>query len=69
MTIFVLFYAEGDYDVTIPENTVAGEYSIRVGRFEDESLFGCSGTFEVISEHDDSLSYEFSYSFDYYYDF
>eukprot|EP00904_Undaria_pinnatifida_P003642 jgi/Undpi1/13279/HiC_scaffold_8.g02941.m1 len=61
--------SQGDYDVTIPEDTVAGEYSIRVGRFEDESLFGCSGTFEVISEHDDSLSYEFSYSFDYYYDF
>lgn len=50
----------GDYDVEIPADTASGEYSIRVGRFEDKALFGCSGTFMV--ERDDeemSMSYRF----------
>eukprot|EP00904_Undaria_pinnatifida_P003644 jgi/Undpi1/13280/HiC_scaffold_8.g02942.m1 len=56
----------GDYDVDIPEDTAAGDYSIRVGRFEDESLFGCSGTFEIVakdSDSDDSSDMSMSYAF------
>lgn len=37
----------GDYDVSIPEDTPVGQYAIRVGVFEDDTVFGCSGTFEV----------------------
>lgn len=53
--------AVGDYDVIIPDDTPSGEYSIRVGRFEDKSLFGCSGVFMIESAGggEMSLSYEF----------
>lgn len=55
----------GDYDVDIPEDTESGMYKIRVGRFEDEALFGCSDTFEIVgSDHDDD---DFSASYDYLY--
>lgn len=37
----------GDYDVQIPCDTEDGEYRIRVGRFEDDALFGCSDKFEI----------------------
>lgn len=37
----------GDYDIEIPEDTESGMYSIRVGRFSDDSLFGCSDSFEI----------------------
>ena len=48
----------GDYDVEIPCNTPAGEYSIRVGRFEDPSLFDCSDPFTVVADEDSgSMSY------------
>lgn len=47
--------AVGDYDIDIPEDTPAGEYKIRVGRFEDGDVFGCSGTFDIVaSGRDDS---------------
>eukprot|EP00752_Nemacystus_decipiens_P013476 g11935.t1 len=50
----------GDYDVEIPADTPSGEYSIRVGRFEDKSLYGCSGVFMVEGDDDDmSMSYRF----------
>eukprot|EP00737_Agarophyton_chilense_P005047 gb/GEZJ01007006.1/.p2 GENE.gb/GEZJ01007006.1/~~gb/GEZJ01007006.1/.p2 ORF type:complete len:166 (-),score=23.72 gb/GEZJ01007006.1/:153-650(-) len=50
----------GDYDVEIPADTPSGEYSIRVGRFEDKALFGCSGTFMVEGDDEDmSMSYRF----------
>lgn len=49
----------GDYDVTIPEDTDAGMYKVRVGRFEDDSLFDCSGEFEVIGDDAMSMSYAF----------
>ena len=45
----------GDYDVEIPEGTPSGEYSIRVGRFEDKTLFGCSAPF-MVEGADDSMS-------------
>lgn len=38
----------GDYDVEIPCDTGSGEYKVRVARFEDPSLFGCSGAFEIV---------------------
>lgn len=63
----------GDYDVDIPEDTTSGMYKIRVGRFEDEALFGCSGTFEIIgSEHNDDDDHDdddddFSASYDFWY--
>jgi len=38
----------GDYNVEIPDDTPPGDYSIRVGRFEDKSLFGCSGNFRIV---------------------
>lgn len=37
----------GDYDVEIPEDIESGMYSIRVGRFEDDALFGCSDAFTI----------------------
>ena len=40
--------AGGDYDVEIPCDTVPGEYSIRVARFENPSLFSCSAPFMVV---------------------
>lgn len=49
----------GDYDVVLPEEIASGEYKIRVGLFEDEELFGCSGTFEIVSDDDDVYSYTF----------
>lgn len=51
--------AVGDYDVVIPEDTTAGMYSIRVGRFDDDSLFGCSEEFEVVSDESESVSFMF----------
>lgn len=56
----------GDYDVALPADTTPGWYSIRVGRFEDDSVYGCSGRFTIaaagtISPHDDddqSFSYD-----------
>eukprot|EP00903_Cladosiphon_okamuranus_P018650 g17165.t1 len=45
----------GDYDVTIPAGTAPGQYRIRVGRFADDSLYGCSGTFHV-TRNEDNLS-------------
>ncbi|CAM9338621.1 unnamed protein product [Ectocarpus sp. 12 AP-2014] len=49
----------GDYDVEIPADTEAGDYKIRVGRFEDEDLYGCSGTFTIMGGDDESMSYDF----------
>lgn len=57
----------GDYDVTIPEDTPYGTYKIRVGRFEDDTLFGCSGEFEITGtdddDDDDSDSSSMSFTF------
>ncbi|CAM9508425.1 unnamed protein product, partial [Sphacelaria rigidula] len=38
----------GDYDVEIPEDTPAGSYSIRVGRFEDDYPYDCSDTITIV---------------------
>lgn len=64
--LVLLNLAVGDYDVVIPEDTPAGDYSIRVGVFEEDSLYGCSGAFEVEPSHVDvgygapnSMSYLF----------
>lgn len=57
---FLFWFAVGDYDVVIPSDTAAGEYKIRVGRFEDDDLFGCSGTFEIVSEDDDDMSMSYA---------
>ena len=46
----------GDYDVEIPCDTAAGEYKVRVGRFEDTTLFGCSGAFDIVSSGDSGSS-------------
>lgn len=54
-----LKFAVGDYDVEIPADTEAGDYKIRVGRFEDEDLYGCSGTFTIMGDDDESMSYDF----------
>lgn len=46
----VLFYflpTEGDYDVTIPVDSEAGKYKIRVGLFGDDSVYACSAAFEI----------------------
>lgn len=42
----------GDYDVEIPEDTEDGEYKVRVGLFENDELYGCSGTFEIVGKDD-----------------
>jgi len=46
------FPPAGDYDGKIPDDTPSGEYSIRVGRFEDSDLFDCSGTFRIVERND-----------------
>lgn len=48
----------GDYDVTIPAGTVPGQYRIRVGRFADDSLYGCSGRFHVVRDDDELSGYD-----------
>lgn len=40
--------SEGDYDVVIPSSTESGMFSIRVGVFEDDEVYGCSDSFEII---------------------
>ncbi|CAM9205054.1 unnamed protein product [Ectocarpus sp. 12 AP-2014] len=40
--------SQGDYDVMIPSGTESGMYSIRVGAFEDDDVFGCSDSFEIV---------------------
>lgn len=58
--VFLPCFTVGDYDVVIPSDTAAGEYKIRVGRFEDDDLFDCSDMFEIVSDEDDddmSMSY------------
>lgn len=52
----------GDYDVVIPSDTAAGEYKIRVGRFEDDDLFDCSGMFEIVSDEDEDEDMSMSYT-------
>ncbi|CBN79382.1 EsV-1-163 [Ectocarpus siliculosus] len=42
----------GDYDVEIPEDAEAGMYTIRVGDFEDDSVYGCSDEFEILGADD-----------------
>lgn len=42
--------SDGNLDVIIPTDVPPGEYRIRVGCFEDEALFDCSGVFHVIDE-------------------
>lgn len=64
-----MFFAAGDYNVIIPEDTVSGLYQIRVGLYENMELFGCSGSFAVVSEVDEDLdtsdmSYSMSYGYD-----
>lgn len=51
--------SQGDYDVMIPTNAPSGMYKLRVGRFEDESLFDCSDTFEVVGDEITSMSFRF----------
>ena len=51
--------------MTIPEDIVSGEYQIRVGRYENKELYGCSGTFEVVSEDEGDVSMSFSFGFSY----
>lgn len=50
------YFLVGDYDVVIPEDTETGMYSIRVGRFEDDDLFGCSDAFMVEGSDDEDMS-------------
>ena len=51
----------GDYDVTLPADTVSGDYKIRVGLFDDQELFGCCGTFEIVSESDGGGGLSFNF--------
>lgn len=57
----------GDYDVQIPDGTESGAYRIRVGKFSDDTLYGCSGVFDVVSDgfnaavDDDMTSLSFFY--------
>lgn len=59
-----LSLAAGNYDVEIPCDTLAGEYSIRVGRFENPSLYSCSAPFMVIAGEDSSEDSDSSESSD-----
>eukprot|EP00904_Undaria_pinnatifida_P003571 jgi/Undpi1/13214/HiC_scaffold_8.g02876.m1 len=56
----------GDYDITIPSDAESGMYRIRVGLFEDDNTYDCSGSFEVMGDDgdgDDSDDDETSMSF------
>lgn len=39
---------EGDFDVVIPQDTMAGLYRVRVATFYDDTLFDCSQEFNVL---------------------
>eukprot|EP00903_Cladosiphon_okamuranus_P010794 g10199.t1 len=45
--------SQGDYDVTIPVNSEAGMYKIRVGVFGDDSVYACSEPFEIVPAGED----------------
>lgn len=51
---FLAIYVAGDYDVEIPCDTEPGEYTIRVARFEDDSLYSCSDAFTIEDGGNDS---------------
>lgn len=55
----IVLITEGDYDVEIPVDAPSGMYKIRVGRFEDDDLFGCSGEFEVVGDDEMNMSFRF----------
>lgn len=44
--------SDGNYSVTIPHNVTTGDHRIRVGRFEDESIFDCSGIISIVHGDD-----------------
>ncbi|CAN0212817.1 unnamed protein product [Ascophyllum nodosum] len=44
---------QGDYNVIIPASTPTGFYVIRVGLFGEDSVYGCSEPFEVVSPGDE----------------
>ncbi|CAM9427894.1 unnamed protein product [Ascophyllum nodosum] len=62
---------QGDYDITLPCDVNTGEYRIRVGVFDDDSTFGCSGTFTILGStstssfggesEDTSMSFRFMF--------
>lgn len=63
---------EGDYNIQIPSETTDGMYKIRVGVFGDDSVYGCSDAFEVVSRddnvaytHEMSMGFSYSYSYSY----
>lgn len=56
--VLFCFYCDtvGDYDVVVPDDIPSGTYSIRVGRFDDDGLYDCSDSFDIIHEDEDSMS-------------
>lgn len=48
LSLSLPYLAEGDYNIIVPSDTAAGMYKIRVGLFGDDSVFGCSETFEIV---------------------
>lgn len=56
MMLLLLHSSVGDYDVQIPDDVYSGMYSIRVGRFADDDLYGCSEPFMVEGEDDEDMS-------------
>jgi hypothetical protein len=53
--------SSGDFLITIPHDVSPGEYRIRVARFEDDSIYDCSGVFTIVGEWSDGISYSMSF--------
>ncbi|CAM9601879.1 unnamed protein product [Pylaiella littoralis] len=47
---YVCVDSDGTYDVTIPTDTAAGMYSIKVSLAADPTVFGCTDAFQVTAE-------------------
>lgn len=45
---FLLLATDGHYDAVIPEWVDGGMYAVRVGKLMDNSVHGCSPTFEIV---------------------
>ena len=53
----------GDYNVEIPM-VPQGFYKIMVSPFDDDSMYGCSGEFLIVSDVEYDMSYSYSYSWE-----
>lgn len=57
--------SDGAYLIQIPPDATPDRYRIRVGRFEDESIYDCSGVFAIVDDDEFEEQYSMSYSMEF----